>query len=140
MNKIIALIAAVLVLGGGIFFLSTHQSKKSSSNKPAPTTAPTKKAAETKAPTASTEGAMTKTYTLDDVAKHTTADDCWLAIEGKVYDVTKFIPRHPGGKAILQGCGKDATAMFNSRPNDGTSHSQRARDRLPNYYVGDLKQ
>lgn len=79
-------------------------------------------------------------YTLTQVAEHTQRDDCWLVIEGKVYDVTPFIKSgfHPGRDAILQGCGRDATIMFNSRPNDGTSHSARARAMLPKYYIGEL--
>jgi cytochrome b involved in lipid metabolism len=61
-----------------------------------------------------------------------------MVIEGKVYDVTSFIPTHPGGDEILKGCGKDATSMFNSRPTDGTSHSTLARAQLQSFYIGDL--
>ena len=78
-------------------------------------------------------------YTLAQVAAHATADDCWLAISGKVYDVTDFIPGHPGKDAILQGCGKDATTLFEERPmGSGTPHSDTARGRLPDFYIGDL--
>jgi cytochrome b involved in lipid metabolism len=70
-----------------------------------------------------------------ELAKHNNAQDCWLAIEGKVYNVTNFIPGHPGGDSIVRGCGQDATAMFNQRP-DGSSHSSRARDLLPSMIVG----
>ena len=85
----------------------------------------------------STESAF---YTLDDVAKHTTQFDCWMAIEGKVYDVTSYVGKHPGGKAILRGCGKDATVLFNTRPDGpGTPHPPEARQILQQFYVGDLK-
>lgn len=75
---------------------------------------------------------------LSEVSNHSTSSDCWLVIDGNVYDVTKYIPGHPGGSQISQGCGKDATNIFNSRPNDGTSHSDRARVLLPNYQIGVL--
>ncbi len=79
-----------------------------------------------------------KEITLSEVANHSTQSDCWIAIEGGVYDVTDFISTHPGGDQILQGCGKDTTGMFNSRPTDGTSHSGNARNILSKYRIGDL--
>jgi len=78
-------------------------------------------------------------FTLDEISKHNSADDCWLAVHGKVYDVTNFIKSHSGGKAILEGCGKDATTLFETRPmGSGTPHSQNARNKIENYYIGDL--
>ena len=85
-----------------------------------------------------TQVTETKTYSLDEVTKHATQNDCWMAIEGSIYNVTDYITSHPGGEAILQGCGKDATEMFNSRPNDGTSHSGRAQTTLGKYLLGPL--
>lgn len=86
------------------------------------------------------EEMMGNSYLLSEVALHNSKDNCWLAIEGKVYDVTKFIPTHPGGDAILAGCGKDATELFNTRPmGSGTPHSERARNGLENYYIGELR-
>ena len=80
-----------------------------------------------------------QTYTLADISQHYQASDCWLAIHGKVYDVTSWIPVHPGGQAILEGCGKDATDLYETRPmGSGTPHSQSARSLLPNYYIGEL--
>lgn len=78
-----------------------------------------------------------QTISSEELKKHNSASDCWLAIEGKVYDVTSFITSHPGGIAITLGCGKDATTLFRLRPN-GTSHSQQAEQMLPKFYVGDL--
>ncbi|CAG8451965.1 8798_t:CDS:2 [Ambispora leptoticha] len=55
-----------------------------------------------------------KSYTLEDVAKHNKENDCWVAVNGQVLDVTKFLPEHPGGKkAILLYAGRDATEEFN---------------------------
>ena len=40
---------------------------------------------------------MRKTYTFDEVQKHDKLGDSWLVINGKVYDISKFAPLHPGG-------------------------------------------
>ncbi|KAL1962459.1 hypothetical protein VTN77DRAFT_9660 [Rasamsonia byssochlamydoides] len=48
-----------------------------------------------------------------EVAKHNSKDSCWVIVHGKAYDVTEFLPEHPGGqKIILKYAGKDATAEF----------------------------
>lgn len=85
-------------------------------------------------------GAKT-TYTLSQVAEHATKESCWLAIEGKVYDVTSYVGSgfHPGKEAILAGCGKDATELFNNRPNGSGSHSEKARGFLPKFLIGEIK-
>ncbi len=86
------------------------------------------------------EDKMTQAYTLADVSAHASPEDCWLAIDGKVYDVTGYIEKgiHPGGEAILFGCGKDATEIFKNRPNGSGSHSEKAFGFLENFYIGDL--
>jgi cytochrome b involved in lipid metabolism len=84
-------------------------------------------------------GEASSAYSLTDVTAHNSRDDCWLAIHGKVYDVTDFIADHPGRDAILEGCGKDASDLYETRPmGSGTPHSQRARGLLDDYYIGDL--
>ncbi|KAF2754409.1 L-lactate dehydrogenase [Pseudovirgaria hyperparasitica] len=56
---------------------------------------------------------MSKVYDYAEVAKHSTAESCWVVLYGAVYDVTKFIPSHPGGsKVILQLAGQDATEEY----------------------------
>src|ERR1700759_1882071 len=48
-----------------------------------------------------------------EVSKHNSKDSCWVIIHGNAYDVTEFLPEHPGGqKIILKYAGKDATEEF----------------------------
>jgi cytochrome b involved in lipid metabolism len=84
---------------------------------------------------------QTFTYTLDEVATHSTPDDCWMVIENTVYNVSDFGSKHPGGDAIYAGCGLDATSLFNTRPGGSqTPHSDNARSLLPDYAIGTLSQ
>ncbi|KAI9760151.1 MAG: hypothetical protein M4579_001871 [Chaenotheca gracillima] len=49
----------------------------------------------------------------DQIAEHNSRESCWVIIHGKAYDVTEFLPEHPGGpKIILKYAGKDATAEY----------------------------
>ncbi|KAH3672400.1 hypothetical protein WICMUC_004236 [Wickerhamomyces mucosus] len=51
--------------------------------------------------------------TPEEVSKHSTKDDLWVVINGQVYDLTTFLPKHPGGqKILLKYAGKDATKIF----------------------------
>ncbi|KZS87413.1 hypothetical protein SISNIDRAFT_446833 [Sistotremastrum niveocremeum HHB9708] len=56
---------------------------------------------------------MIKTVTRKDVSDHRTASSCWIIIQNRIYDVTSFVPHHPGGsKLILNYAGRDATKAF----------------------------
>ncbi|KZF21225.1 hypothetical protein L228DRAFT_212491 [Xylona heveae TC161] len=49
----------------------------------------------------------------DEVGKHNSRESCWVIVHGRAYDVTEFLPEHPGGqKIILKYAGKDATEEF----------------------------
>lgn len=51
--------------------------------------------------------------TLDELSKHDKEDDCWMAIFGKVYNVTPYMKYHPGGiDELMKGAGKNATDLF----------------------------
>lgn len=63
-----------------------------------------------KSPSASSSATS---YTMADVAKHADSSSCWTAINGNVYDLTKWVSRHPGGPRVILGlCGKDGTSGF----------------------------
>ncbi|KAI1360688.1 glycolate oxidase [Xylaria arbuscula] len=50
----------------------------------------------------------------DEVAKHDTDKDCWVVINGKIWDVTDFLPEHPGGAGVIaKYSGRDATEAYN---------------------------
>lgn len=55
-------------------------------------------------------------FSLADVGRHRSGSSCWAAIDGGVYDLTRWINDHPGGSdAILGLCGTDATTAFNDQ-------------------------
>ena len=52
-------------------------------------------------------------WSLNQVSQHASEKDCWVILFDQVYDLTKFLPLHPGGrKVILEWAGKDATEAF----------------------------
>lgn len=56
------------------------------------------------------ENGHTKNLTWDEIRDHNKRDDNWLVISGKVYNVTNFMKRHPGGARIMSSYGgQDAT-------------------------------
>ncbi|CAH1766136.1 10827_t:CDS:2 [Entrophospora sp. SA101] len=54
-----------------------------------------------------------KLIKASEVEKHTEEDDCWIIVENKVYDCTKYLNDHPGGlDSILINAGSDCTEEF----------------------------
>ena len=77
------------------------------------------------------------TLTPAEVAKHGSAESCWVTISGKVYDLTSYLSIHPGGPGqILPYCGRDGTTAFATK-NSGAPHSSYATSLLDAYYIGD---
>jgi cytochrome b involved in lipid metabolism len=37
----------------------------------------------------------------DELRQHVDEKDCWLAIHGKVYDVSSYLVDHPGGLDVM---------------------------------------
>ncbi|KAK9900650.1 putative mitochondrial cytochrome b2 [Cystobasidium minutum MCA 4210] len=67
---------------------------------------------------------MARTYSFAEVQQHRAAADCWVILYGHVYDVTNFLPEHPGGsKIILQLAGQDATEAYDPVHPPGTLES-----------------
>jgi hypothetical protein len=85
---------------------------------PAPTpAAPAAPAATpTPSPTPTAEATKQAGYTMDKVRENNSASSCWSIINGNVYDLTKWISSHPGGRSAITGiCGRDGTSTFNGK-------------------------
>lgn len=87
-----------------------------------------------------------ETFTLAEVATHNSENDCWTIIDENVYDITTYVPRHPGGDEILRACGANGSSLFNERTTDdgetvgsGTPHSSSAQSQLSSLLVGSLE-
>jgi len=99
---------------------------------PTPTSTPTATATPTPTPTPT---ATIVGYTMAQVRANNTARSCWSAIDGFVYDLTRWINSHPGGSgAILFLCGNDGTNAFKAQ------HENQSRPaiRLDSYRIGPL--
>ena len=82
--------------------------------------------------------AIADEFLMADIAKHASEADCWLVIDGNVYDVTTYLPYHLAPpNVILQWCGKDATTGFETK-DDGKPHSATAQQLLKRYQVGKI--
>jgi protoporphyrinogen oxidase/cytochrome b involved in lipid metabolism len=88
----------------------------------------------TKKNTSMTKTNKSKEYTLEEVAKHNTKSDAWIVINGKVANITKWIPNHPGGDIIMKGVGKDATKLFES-----IGHDDYAKKMFKKYQIGIIR-
>jgi cytochrome b involved in lipid metabolism len=55
---------------------------------------------------------MDQLFTVEEVAAHSTPDDAWVIFQGNVYDITNFIPLHPGGAALNDYLGRDVEKVW----------------------------
>jgi cytochrome b involved in lipid metabolism len=77
-----------------------------------------------------------KSYTIGQVALHNSAQDCWTAISGNVYNLTPFIDQHPGGvNTIVSLCGIDGTDAFLNQH----AGQRRPEAELQSLFIGILK-
>lgn len=95
MKKIVIFTVFLVVLGGVGFIFLSRDSETAESNQ-----------------VITQQTVELKNYTITDIESRNKKDDCWTIIDGKVYDITSYIPRHSGGDNILSACGTDGTAFF----------------------------
>lgn len=69
-------------------------------------------------------------YTWEEIGAHNRRSDCWIVIDDFVYDVTRWVDRHPGGDIICSMAGEDVSALFHS------SHFRNVDAVLDHYRIG----
>ena len=82
------------------------------------------------------EGAeVVKSFTLAEVFKKNTAENCWIVVSDRVYDITSYIAgnTHPGGqKSLTESCGSVSTTFERI-------HSPSTQRALERFFVGVVK-
>lgn len=86
---------------------------------------------------------LDKSWSLADVAQHKYCDDGWIAVDGKVYDITEHLVNHPGWES---GC--QVSTVLSIIAHLGIDCSEEFREihrpypvawkQLQAYYIGDL--
>jgi len=135
-TKIIIGLIIIIVIGAGALFFNYSSSPLDTYTNNTNTTTTTNVVVPP-TPTSTHTGTedQSKNYTLAMVATHKNATSCWSTINGKVYDLTSWINKHPGGpQRILSICGKDGSSAFNGQ-HGGQS---RPADELAGFYIGEL--
>ena len=78
----------------------------------------------------------TREYTINDVSKHNEHNDLWVSYKNKVYDITKFVNIHPGGKEnILMAGGGPIDIYWNLYKQHNTDY---VKTILEKYHIGNL--
>ena len=54
---------------------------------------------------------LKKKYTRAEVALHKEIDDLWIIIYGRVYNVTNWAKKHPGGEVVLTNYGGEDASV-----------------------------
>ena len=71
-------------------------------------------------------------YTREQVSCHKRSDDCWIIIDGEVYNVSSWLRRHPGGPEVLRHYGgEDASVSPGFFSNEVSREPRLAAARLP---------
>ncbi len=129
---VVTVLLAALLLPSGTLLnsnqkpLATNDSRVSSSS-------------ETNATNNINQPVMLKNISLVEISKHNKISDCWMSMEGSVYDITPFFGMHPGGNQIMEKyCGQDATRAYQTQDGHG-NHSAYAQSLLKIYLIGLLK-
>ncbi len=128
MKKLILLLVAVVAL--------TLSACSNSAVAPELTTNSDTDISETPAVIDTADENASTSYNMDEVAKHNNKDDCWSVIDGKIYKLTDWVGKHPGGAGnIVKICGIDGSSAFNVQHGD----NDQPKAVLPEYFLANLE-
>lgn len=88
------------------------------------------------APTAASQQTTMQTFTAEDVALHASVNDCYMIVNTNVYDLTSYLPDHPGD--ISMYCGTDGTIAFTTRNGKGP-HDDKSVRQMETMIIGTLQ-
>jgi cytochrome b involved in lipid metabolism len=64
---------------------------------------------------AARNGRTLREISIEELEAANSVEKPWVAVRGKVYDLTKFVDKHPGGRDfLLLSVGRDATSLYES--------------------------
>lgn len=71
-------------------------------------------------------------YTIKEINRHNSKNNCWIYANNNVYDVTKFIIKHPGGShAIIKNAGQNCIKHYEF-------HSKKGKILWDKYKIGEI--
>jgi cytochrome b involved in lipid metabolism len=131
---IIGIAGSVLIIFLTIFYSNQYKKQREQFNKIAPANNITQSSSN------SNNVLSNVSLTNNEVAKHNSVNDCWIIIQGSVYNVTQYLSLHPGGSdRIIPFCGQDATSAYATKGGNGT-HSSQADADLSKLKLGQLNE
>ncbi|KAJ7237322.1 hypothetical protein O6H91_Y445600 [Diphasiastrum complanatum] len=83
-----------------------------------------------------------KQLVLSEVKKHSKMEDAWIIVDGKVYDITRFLESHPGGAQIILDHlvdGDVGALMRGINHPDSHFHSKAAFEMLKQFCIDSLE-
>lgn len=72
--------------------------------------------------------ALENIISLKEVQSHNMPEDCWIIVDAKVYNITKFIKAHDkkcDNMKLTDLCGKDASAVWLAKQKSEHGHKRK---------------
>lgn len=126
--SLLAISAAIILLGAGCGSQKTKVSENGT-----PSQEVKKAPVVQQSVTINTPKAM-PSFTLEEASAHATTTDCWIIAQQNVYDVTPLIKKDSKNKSLIEGCGKESTALLESL----TIKNEELKKSIPDYEIGSL--